>query len=75
MVSSRRSSLEPSLIVISEGRKRLDVSKEQVADPEPRASDRDICDIEDRPIRQLDEIHDMAMEELRFSEDPIGEIA
>jgi hypothetical protein len=72
MAISRKSSPELSLIVVSEGRKWLDVSKEQVGDPEPRASDRDICNIEDRPIGQLDEVHDMAMEELRFSEDPIG---
>ncbi len=73
--SSCETSLLRSLITLSKCGEWLDVTDQEIGDPESGASDRDICDIEDRPVRKLDEVHDMAVKELWLSEDPIGQVA
>jgi len=72
---SREVSSLPSLIALSKSGEWLDVADQEIGDPKAGAGDGDICDIEDRPIRKLDEVHDVTVKELWLSKDPIGEVA
>ena len=37
--------------------------------------DRAVGDVEDRPVRELDEVDDVAAERCRVAEDPVGDVA